>query len=329
MELVWMEDFLEIVATRNFSTAAAARNISQPAFSRRIKALEGWLGVKLIDRRTYPIQLTRAGALFLPRCQEFVRELHRVRIDCQQQVETHERPISFSALHTIALFFFPEWIKWADDPAQPIIISMQAFDFYESIECLAMGQCDFAIVYNHPDGPPVLPTGPFESLRIGIDPLVPVSAVRDGGRPLYSVRRKGGKRVPYLAYSWNDGYLCKLVSLIHARQREPLPLATVYETSIAEGIKRMAMSGKGVGWLPLSCVRDAIERGDLCQIGGTELVLNMEVRIFRRHGSDSADLDDFWNRIAERAKAERLIDAGSSPVTPYPRTGPRGSGLPG
>ena len=40
MESDWLEDFVEIAATRNFSAAAAARNISQPAFSRRIKALE-------------------------------------------------------------------------------------------------------------------------------------------------------------------------------------------------------------------------------------------------------------------------------------------------
>jgi DNA-binding transcriptional LysR family regulator len=60
MELAWLEDFLEIVATRNFSTAAAARNISQPAFSRRIRSLENWVGADLLDRSTYPVHLTSA-----------------------------------------------------------------------------------------------------------------------------------------------------------------------------------------------------------------------------------------------------------------------------
>lgn len=297
LELIWMEDFLEIVASRNYSTAAAARNISQPAFSRRIKALERWVGVELIDRSTYPVQLTKAGTLFLPRCQELVRELYRLRNDCQQQAGTRQNPVSFSALHTIALFFFPEWIKGADASRSLLPVSMQATDFYECVEALAMGRSDFAIVYSHPEGPPVLTAGPFESVCLGIDPLVPVSALDAESGPLYSLDHDQESRIPYLAYSWNDGYLGKLVSLIHARQERPLPLATVYETSISEGIKRMVMAGEGVGWLPLCCVRDAIERGELCQIGGPELQLDMEVRLFRRQGSRSPHLETFWHGI--------------------------------
>jgi len=312
LELIWMEDFLEIVASRNYSTAAAARNISQPAFSRRIKALERWVGVELIDRSTYPVQLTRAGTLFLPRCQELVRELYRLRNDCQQQAETRQNPVSFSALHTIALFFFPEWIKGVDGSRSLLPLSMQASDFYECIEALAMGRSDFAIVYSHPDGPPVLTAGPFESLCVGTDPLVPVSAVDTENKPIYSLEQDQQTRIPYLAYSWNDGYLGKLVSLIHARQERPLPLATVYETSISEGIKRMVMAGEGVGWLPLCCVRDAIERGELCQIGGPELKLDMEVRLFRRHGSHSPHLETFWQRIELNANASETRHTGCS-----------------
>ncbi|MGA0005622.1 MAG: LysR family transcriptional regulator [Burkholderiaceae bacterium] len=33
MELKWLEDFLALLQTRNFTSAAQLRNISQPAFS--------------------------------------------------------------------------------------------------------------------------------------------------------------------------------------------------------------------------------------------------------------------------------------------------------
>ena len=45
-----LEDFLSLCRHRSFSHAAQERNVTQPAFSRRIRALEEWLGVVLFDR---------------------------------------------------------------------------------------------------------------------------------------------------------------------------------------------------------------------------------------------------------------------------------------
>lgn len=39
MELIWLEDYLKLCRTGNFSGAAETRNLTQPAFSRRIRAL--------------------------------------------------------------------------------------------------------------------------------------------------------------------------------------------------------------------------------------------------------------------------------------------------
>ncbi|WP_164666734.1 helix-turn-helix domain-containing protein, partial [Pseudomonas viridiflava] len=50
MELVWLEDFNALAESGNFSRAADARHVTQPAFSRRIRALESWVGVELFER---------------------------------------------------------------------------------------------------------------------------------------------------------------------------------------------------------------------------------------------------------------------------------------
>lgn len=297
MELAWFEDFLEIVATRNFSTAAAARNISQSAFSRRIIALEKWAGAELIDRSTYPVQLSKAGALFLPRCREIMRDIYRVRTDCQQRSDGGKKLYSFAALHTIALFFFPDWIREVEQKDGEIHVSMHMADFYECIEQLSLGKSDFAITYNHVAGPPVLRDGPFESIKIGVEPLIPVSGTDGKGKAIFQFPDSSAVKIPYLSYSWDDGYIGKLMSLIHSQQDVSKSLSTVYETSLAEGIKRMAIVGRGVGWLPLSCVVDAIERGELCQIGGPEFTLDMDVCIFRRKGVDDDDAGLFWQNV--------------------------------
>ena len=62
MNLSWLEDFLALAATGSFSRAAAARHLTQPAFSRRIRALEEWLGAELFDRSAQPARCTEAGS---------------------------------------------------------------------------------------------------------------------------------------------------------------------------------------------------------------------------------------------------------------------------
>src|SRR6267154_2473908 len=64
MEMKWLEDFLSLVDTRNFTRSAELRFTTQPAFSRRIKSLEEWVGTTLLNRSSQPISLTSAGEKF-------------------------------------------------------------------------------------------------------------------------------------------------------------------------------------------------------------------------------------------------------------------------
>ena len=55
MELQWIDDFLALCATRNFTRAAEARCTTQSAYSRRVQRLEEWLGAALFDRNLRPV----------------------------------------------------------------------------------------------------------------------------------------------------------------------------------------------------------------------------------------------------------------------------------
>jgi len=66
MDLKWLEDFLCLSNTGNFRVSSEQRCVSQPAFSRRIKALETWVGADLFDRSCHPVVLTDAGKVFKP-----------------------------------------------------------------------------------------------------------------------------------------------------------------------------------------------------------------------------------------------------------------------
>src|SRR3954447_16795690 len=88
MELKWLEAFASLARTGSFSRSAEERHVTQSAFSRRIQALETWLGVSLIDRSTYPTTLTAAGREFRETAEEAVRMLHSSRTALQASVGT-------------------------------------------------------------------------------------------------------------------------------------------------------------------------------------------------------------------------------------------------
>ena len=58
MHIKWLDDFVSLAKTRSFTRAAEERQVTLPAFGRRIKSLESWVGVPLVNRGTYPATLT-------------------------------------------------------------------------------------------------------------------------------------------------------------------------------------------------------------------------------------------------------------------------------
>jgi DNA-binding transcriptional LysR family regulator len=102
LDLNWLRDFECLARTLNFTRAANERNITQSAFSRRIKALESWVGAPLINRAQYPVQLTEAGTQFLPVALGAVSQLTEQRQMIRDADRGGRRFLRFSALHTIS-----------------------------------------------------------------------------------------------------------------------------------------------------------------------------------------------------------------------------------
>lgn len=289
MELKWLEDFVSLARTGSFSRSAEERNVTQPAFSRRIKALEAWLGVALIDRKTYPTTLTAAGREFRETAEESVRALHAGRAALQAKARPHGRTISVAALHTLALTFFPRWLKEIEAIAGPLSSRLLPDDFHSCVQALVEGGYDFLLTFHHPSAPVLLDPEQFPYLVVGFDSLVSVRA--PGPEP--------AEALPRLAYAQNS-FLGR-VSLAAQAGASDAPTHT-NENAMAEALKFMTLEGHGLASLPRSLVERELADGRLIAIGREE---RLEVRLYRNAAYRRPAVTSVW-RAAETAAAETM-----------------------
>lgn len=298
MDIEWLSDFLSLANTQNFSAAAKSRHITQSAFSRRIQGLEYWLGVPLIDRSTFPATLTPAGEMFRHSADEIVRAIQRARDECRAEVRSDPSAVSFVALHTLSLTFFPQWIKGPESRLGPLHTRMQGHNLHDCIQLLITGNCSFLLCYAHPRGPLLLNADQYPSLKLATETLMPVSAAKDGRSPQFTLSRQNDA-IPYLGYS-PDSFLGKMVEVILAKQDDPPEFDLRYENSMAEALKTMALEGHGIAWLPESCISRELRNQDLVIIGNDNHRIAMDIRIYRAKETAKPEAERLWYYLLEQ-----------------------------
>src|SRR5688500_13569465 len=107
----WLEDFLTLAASGNFTRAAEERHMTQPAFSRRIRALEDWLGVVLFDRSAHPATLTETGEWFRTTAQELLARVARVPDEARAVADNQSSTLRVAATHALSFTFLPAWLR--------------------------------------------------------------------------------------------------------------------------------------------------------------------------------------------------------------------------
>lgn len=282
MELKWLEDFVALARTGSFSRAATDRHVTQPAFSRRIRALEHWLGVALVDRAALPVVLTEHGRQFLPTAQEVIGAAHAARHDFRQLTAAARRQVRLATLHTLSVHTVPGLVLpfLAAEPraALEILPSIPTAEAY--FEALETGFAHIVVAYAQQRPPANLRE--LEEKRVGRDALLPVAAPAiAAGDPL----RRGGRRLRVLGYSPYT-HSSALIAGLLARLGERV--SVVAESPLGETLRALALGGAGLAWLPRSMVARDLASGTLLDVGGGDWTVTMEVCAWRRRDLDHA-----------------------------------------
>ncbi|HYS64811.1 MAG TPA: LysR substrate-binding domain-containing protein [Paraburkholderia sp.] len=304
MEIKWIEDFIALAQYKSFSRAAEFRNVTQSGFSRRIQSLEQWVGADLIDRSSFPPTLTPSGQLFRETAEEIVGKLFDTRAIIRSEQRMPDKALQIAAGHTIALSFLPGWLKTLSARFGEVRARVVPTNVHDSILMLVNGNCELMFSYHHPELPLHLDPTRYQHLTVGVDTLVPVSRPNAKSGPLFRLPGTQERPLPHISYT-DTSYFGRCVALLFRKAGTPPALRFHYESDMAEVLKKLALEGDGIAWLPKSSIRDELEACTLVAAGGSAWSLDVELRAYRDATARNDFVDTLWRHLrADTAESD-------------------------
>lgn len=288
LDTKWLEDFLMLAETQHFSRAAEARHITQPAFGRHIRALEKAVGHSLIDRTTTPVSLTPAGRQFRTIARNMVSQMEEGVRALNGIERPLPNPIRIATPHSLSsptLLDLTEFITIEHD--LHFSIDILRVDF--AVESLTQSNCDFLLGFEVLS----LLQPPFQNLCIGHGDFLLVSIPDESGSALYNPLES---KCPILRYS-AESYSARLIEQYHP-QLEALNTYPVFESSMCQLHKDMALRGKGLAWLPDTMIRQELDSGKLVAIAPEHYRLPYQIRLYRNSAPLRQDAQRLWDYLS-------------------------------
>lgn len=304
MDISWLQDFLTVAETKNFTKAAQRRNSSQGAFSRRIQSLEAWLGTPLFDRSIFPVEMTPEGERFHEHARDVLEQILNARLSVSQGSATRHDHVSISLPHAMSTGRFTAWWQeWTRDIS--LTCDIQPGNIGDAVNALISGGADILIYYHNPQQPLHLETHRYEQWAIGTDMLRPYGAkelVLSGALAL-----RADEAVPMLNYG-ADSYLARMVDLILDTQPVKFKRRMVATCSMAEVLCAMAIAGQGIAWLPDSVVTESAA-SKLAIVGDESWTMSLSILAYRDRHQNGSAIDRLWQQIKKTnpVPAARLV----------------------
>jgi LysR family transcriptional regulator, hypochlorite-specific transcription factor HypT len=293
MNFIWLEDFLALAASGNFSRAAQERFSSQPAFSRRIRLLEEWMGTALVDRSTQPARLTEAGEWFHGIAENMVAQIARLPGHAKQVAQTQSITLRIASTHALSFVFLPKWLRNLDSviPIERVELMSDVLSRCEVL--MQQGKVHFVISHANLKAPSSLDSEEYVGLSIGTDELIPVSQAASTGLPRHTLSIYNKKPAPILRYTEESG-LGRIFEAVLGVRLKSVPTQLAFKAHLASVLRTMALDGRGIAWLPRSLVDEDIVSGRLVLASDDNWRVPLEIRLYRDQTMIGQAQQAFW-----------------------------------
>ncbi|SFK59178.1 DNA-binding transcriptional regulator, LysR family [Methylocapsa palsarum] len=239
MELQWIEDFLALCQTRNFTRAAEAVCTTQSAYSRRVQRLEEWLGAPLFDRESRPVSLTAAGEEFLTRAYRLREEIFDARRAVLSVSSHFKKTLRIYTTNTLAATFLSSWLVENKLENYSLIVASIA----GCLEAVKRKHADMSLI-PHFDGQETL-LG-LQAQEIGQDRLILVTAPKQRRAVVLTNGKLSGS---VMAYTPGTTYGMRIATML-AQHRISIQDLPSCESASAEALLAQVKAGLGSAWIP-------------------------------------------------------------------------------
>ena len=278
MDINWLEDFVCLARTLNFTRAAEERNVTQSAFSRRIQSLELWVGAELVDRKSFPAILSDAGKEFLPIAKSTLNDLMRSRDELRAKESAGNDTIRFTAPHSVSTHNLMPLLAKLESAIPDLRSRVTSDNLHNCCDRFTGRNCDFLMCYRHSTIPIELDERRFERLDIGNDKLVPVYSASLQSAPV-NWQLPGEQDNPISYLQFDKGSF--LGSVIEQKLHEKKPHLKLRHTdAFGEALKSLCLQGAGLAWLPHASIEKELVSTELICAGDEKWQIPLTLSIF-------------------------------------------------
>lgn len=290
MLVVWLKDFLELARTRSFTKAAENRHVTHPAFGRRIKLLEEWAGVPLVER-TKPVELTADGIIVLEAATDILETMRLLQERLAARKGDAQPDLRIATGVALSVTFFPQWYKEMNENVATFQTRIIAGSNESAIATLANNEADLLLAYSSYHTRLRINPAQFNWLTIAHETLVPISAADENRQPIFTGMKEQSD--PFLAFLPTTAL--KTIITRHLATLEDKPnLHVVHETDSFSSIVELVASGLGLAWLPYQLCKPAIDSGRVVQIEKPEWLMPVDIALYRKKFSSHPIVDKIW-----------------------------------
>lgn len=284
MDLKGLEDLLALLEEQSFTRAAKRRHVTQPAFSRRIRLLEEWLGVEIVDRRTKPVTILPAGRELEEGFRDLVTRLYALRSRLQAKSKNQDR-ISFVAQHTLAMSRFPKLIQSIKQQLPDTAYRVTPVN-NDDCEAQFRKEGQFLLCYETQHFEFDFSHSPVQKITLNKDALIPVVS-HNYLKQFSNMQSMLAENIPMLMYQ-EGGFMADAISRTCLPQvMRDYQIEVICESGFSASLKEMVLADMGVAWLAQGMIEKELSSGTLISLDSCFGITELDVVLYYWEGNHS------------------------------------------